>query len=127
VWHETRDPRPATRDPRSQIRPPIRTLLAAGCEKPREDVLAPGRDLRQDDPTRSARRSVFDDGRTGLLIWLVGQMASAPASFDLPILASRPCIVITMLLPFLGCLGALARREHGRRSYLPPRHVVIQE
>jgi hypothetical protein len=63
----------------------------------------------------------------GVLIWLTSTLAAAAASFNLPILASQPCIVMTMLLPCLGCAAMIARREGGRRAAGRPRQLLAQD
>jgi hypothetical protein len=54
----------------------------------------------------------------GLLIWRTSEVASVHATFNLPLLSSRPCAVMSILLPLLGC-AAIARRRatsHRRRA-----------
>ena len=45
----------------------------------------------------------------GLVVWATSGAASARATFNLPILSSQPCVVMTTILPFMGCLRMLAR------------------
>jgi Zn-dependent protease with chaperone function len=52
----------------------------------------------------------------GVLIWLSSELASAHATFSLPILSSQPCVVMTMVLPLLGCFRMIARRQNGTRG-----------
>jgi Zn-dependent protease with chaperone function len=59
------------------------------------------------------------------LIWRTSEAASAHATFNLPILSSQPCLVILTLLPIVGCVGILARRERGRRDARRSWHLAI--
>jgi hypothetical protein len=49
----------------------------------------------------------------GTLVWSLGSAASAHATFNLPLLSSAPCVVVSGLLAFMACL-AVARRRTGR-------------
>jgi hypothetical protein len=49
------------------------------------------------------------------LIWRAGEVASAYASFNLPVLSSRPCLVVVALLALLVCILVRPRRERGGR------------
>ena len=44
------------------------------------------------------------------LIWQVSGIASVWATFNLPILSSRPCLALMLALPLLGCVVAFRRR-----------------
>jgi Peptidase family M48 len=44
-----------------------------------------------------------------LVVWRVSGMASAQASFNLPGLSSRPCVVVMTVLPFAGGIRTLIR------------------
>jgi Zn-dependent protease with chaperone function len=46
-----------------------------------------------------------------VLIWQVSAAASVRATFNVPVLSSRPCVVMMLVLPLLGCVAA-ARRRH---------------
>jgi hypothetical protein len=50
-----------------------------------------------------------------LLVWSTSGAASAHATFNLPIVTSQPCVVITTILPFMGCLTMLARTAAKRK------------
>ena len=50
-----------------------------------------------------------------LLVWGTSGAASEHATFNLPILSSQPCVVMTTILPFLGCLRMLARTAARRK------------
>jgi Peptidase family M48 len=45
-----------------------------------------------------------------VLIWQVSALASARATFNLPLLSSQPCVAIMLALPMLGCAAAFWRR-----------------
>lgn len=49
-----------------------------------------------------------------LLIWRTSEFASAQATFNLPLLPSAPCVVMSLLLPLLGYI-LIARRRAGVR------------
>jgi Peptidase family M48 len=51
----------------------------------------------------------------GVLIWRTSEVASAHATFDLPLLSSTPCIVISILLPLLACATIARRRATSHR------------
>lgn len=51
-----------------------------------------------------------------VLVWALSGVASAHATFNLPLLSSKPCVVMTGLLPFAGCSRVAARRA--RRAVL---------
>jgi hypothetical protein len=59
------------------------------------------------------------------LIWRASEAASAHATFDLPLLSSRPCLAILTPPPLVGCLAMLARRERGRREARRSSHLAI--
>lgn len=44
-----------------------------------------------------------------LLVWGASGAASARATFNLPILSAQPCVVMTTILPLMGCLRMLGR------------------
>ena len=50
----------------------------------------------------------------GLLIWRTSEVASVHATFHLPLLSSSPCIVMSLLLPLLGCAAVIRRRAGSR-------------
>jgi Peptidase family M48 len=49
-----------------------------------------------------------------VLIWQVSALASARATFNLPLLSSQPCVAIMLALPMLGCAAAFWRRMRAR-------------
>ncbi len=48
-----------------------------------------------------------------VLVWALSGVASAHATFNLPLLSSKPCLVMTGVLPFAGCVRFTARRVTG--------------
>ena len=52
----------------------------------------------------------------GLVIWTASGAASAHASLNPPILSSQPCVMMTSILPFVGCLRMVASRLKRKRS-----------
>lgn len=54
----------------------------------------------------------------GVLLWALSGVASAHATFNLPLLSSKPCLVMTGLLPFAGCIRLAARQA--RRALRRP-------
>jgi Zn-dependent protease with chaperone function len=50
-----------------------------------------------------------------VLAWRASEVASAQATFNLPVLSSQPCMLVLAMLPIVVCAGALA----GRRSAVP--------
>jgi hypothetical protein len=61
-------------------------------------------------PWRLTTASLVGLSALGVLIWRLGEAASADATFNLPILTSRPCLAVMTLL-VLVCVGAVALRE----------------
>ena len=53
-----------------------------------------------------------------LLIWQASGVASASATFNLPLLSSAPCVAMTALLSLLGGIGAWRLRGRARRISL---------
>jgi hypothetical protein len=56
----------------------------------------------------------------GLVVWRSSETAAAHATFNLPILSSRPCVLVMSILAFAGGFSLLAvvpagRRERSRR------------
>jgi Peptidase family M48 len=49
-----------------------------------------------------------------VLIWQVSALASARATFNLPLLSSQPCVAIMLAVPMLGCAAAFWRRMQAR-------------
>jgi peptidase M48-like protein len=51
-----------------------------------------------------------------LLIWRTSEVASVHATFNLPLLSSTPCVVMSLLLALLGCAAVIRRRATSRRA-----------
>ncbi len=49
-----------------------------------------------------------------MVIWLISESARAHATFNLPIVSSRPCLVIMGIVPAAGCLRVLTRLVRSR-------------
>jgi beta-lactamase regulating signal transducer with metallopeptidase domain len=56
------------------------------------------------------------------LVWRTSQAASAHTTFNLPIVASQPCILVLGLVPMLACAAAITSRRHAARP--APRQVT---
>lgn len=50
-----------------------------------------------------------------VLVWRASAVASADATFNLPLLSSQPCMLVLALLPVIACVGSIA----GRRVFRP--------
>ena len=46
-----------------------------------------------------------------VLVWRASAVASAHATFNLPVLSSQPCMLFLALVPIVGCAVAVCRRE----------------
>ena len=46
----------------------------------------------------------------GTLIWRASAGASAHATFNVPVLSTRPCLSMLLLAPMLVCVGVIRRR-----------------
>lgn len=55
----------------------------------------------------------------GLLIWGSSTLASVRATLNLPVVSPAPCLVMTTLLPLLGCLRMLVRAKRMARPARP--------
>ena len=49
-----------------------------------------------------------------VVIWLISESARAHATFNLPIVSSRPCLVIMSIVPAAGCVRVLTRLVRSR-------------
>jgi Zn-dependent protease with chaperone function len=56
-----------------------------------------------------------------VLVWRASAVASADATFNLPVLSSQPCMLVLALLPAFICLGSIG----GRRLLRTPGRVAI--
>jgi hypothetical protein len=52
----------------------------------------------------------------GVVVWWSSDTAAAQATFNLPILSSRPCVVVMSVLVFAGCFKLVAGVPAGRRE-----------
>jgi Peptidase family M48 len=52
----------------------------------------------------------------GLVVWRSSETAAAHATFNLPILSSRPCVLVMSILAFAGCVRLLGGVPAGRRE-----------
>jgi hypothetical protein len=58
--------------------------------------------------------SVTALGALTMVIWLISESARAHATLNLPIVSSRPCLVIMGIVPAAGCLRVLTRLVRSR-------------
>jgi Peptidase family M48 len=94
----------------------------SGISPERVDSLL-GQPTRWRPPVRLLAGSVAALGALTVVIWLISESARAHATFNLPIVSSRPCLVITSVAPAAGYVRVLIRwvrsREAARRESLP--------
>lgn len=89
----------------------------SGISSARVDSLV-GQPARWRLPRRHMAASLAALAALSLLIWQASVAASVRATFGLPLLSSQPCVVMTILLPLLGCVVAFRRRARGG-NYMP--------
>jgi hypothetical protein len=87
----------------------------AGISPERVDSLL-GAPARWRLPGRLMTASLGSLSGLSALIWQASSVASAHASFNLPILSSQPCLAVLTMLPLLGCLGILVLRRAQHRE-----------
>jgi hypothetical protein len=87
---------------------------ASGISPARVDSLL-GQPARWHLPISSMVTSLAAVSALSLLTWQAGRVASLHATFNVPFLSSRPCVVMITLLPLLGCLVAFRRRASAGR------------
>jgi Peptidase family M48 len=92
---------------------------ASGISPERVDSLL-GKPARWQPPWGLLAVSLGSLGSLAVLLWRIGEVASAHATFALPFVSSTPCIVLSMLLP-LGLGLTVARLFRGRQ----PRFVRL--
>jgi Peptidase family M48 len=90
---------------------------AAGISPERVDALL-GQRSQWRLPAWRLAASLLILSSLALLVWRVSGMASAHATFNLPLLSSRPCVVVMTVLPLAGGVTTLSRwaRGEARRS-----------
>jgi Peptidase family M48 len=93
----------------------------SGISPERVDSLL-GQRTRWRPPAWLLAGSVIAVGALTVVVWLISESARAHATFNLPIVSSRPCLVIMSIAPAAGCVRLLTRwvrsRETDRRK--PP-------
>jgi Zn-dependent protease with chaperone function len=82
----------------------------SGISSARVDSLL-GEPVRWQPPLWLMAASVAVLSALSVLIWQTSAVASARATFNVPFLSSRPCVVMTLALPLLGCAIAVFRRR----------------
>ncbi len=89
---------------------------ASGISPERVDSLL-GKPPAWQMPARLLAGSLGLVSALSFLIWCFSGTAFADATFNLPILTSRPCVMIMIMLPLVGCVRMFARSaRRGRRD-----------
>jgi Zn-dependent protease with chaperone function len=93
---------------------------AAGISPERVDSLL-GRPVHGRLPTFLITMSLASLSALVVLVWRASEVASAQATFNLPVLSSQPCMLVLALLPLVACIAALGWRRRlsprGRPSF----------
>jgi hypothetical protein len=89
----------------------------SGISSARVDSLV-GQPARWRLPLGQMAASLATLAALSLVIWQASAAASARATFGVPFLSSQPCVVMTILLPLMGCVVAVRRRAR-RGTYTP--------
>jgi Zn-dependent protease with chaperone function len=84
---------------------------AAGISPERVDSLL-GRPAHGRLPTLLIAMSLLSLSALVVLVWRASEVASARATFNLPVLSSQPCMLVLALLPLVACIAALGWRRH---------------
>ena len=94
----------------------------SGISPERVDSLL-GQPTRWRLPARLLAGSVTALSALTMVIWLMSESARAHATFNLPIVSSRPCLVIMSIVPAAGCVRMLTRwvRSRDADGREPPR------
>ena len=94
----------------------------SGISPERVDSLL-GQPTRWRLPARLLAGSVTALSALTVVIWLISESARAHATFNLPIVSSRPCLVIMSIVPAAGCVRMLTRwvRSRDADGREPPR------
>lgn len=95
---------------------------ASGISPERVDSLL-GQSVRWQLPWRPLVASLGALVTLGVLIWRTSGVASAHASFNLPLLSSRPCLLMLSLL-LLACIVLIGRRSNAARNLGEPRRLI---
>jgi hypothetical protein len=53
-----------------------------------------------------------------VVVWRASAIASADATFNLPLVSAQPCMLVLALIPVLACLAAVVGRRGLRASGL---------
>lgn len=83
---------------------------SAGISPERVDALL-GVRVQKRVPTGLMTASVAVLALGIVLVWRASAVASADATFNLPVVSSQPCMLVLALLPVVACLAALAGRN----------------
>ena len=83
---------------------------SAGISPERVDSLL-GKSTRRQLPTGLIGVSLAAVSLLIVLVWRASAVASADATFNLPVVSSQPCMLVLALLPVLICLGSIGSRR----------------
>ena len=87
----------------------------SGISPERVDSLL-GQPTRWRLPARLLAESVTALSALTVAIWLIGESARAHATFNLPIISSRPCLMVMSIVPAAACARVLIRLVRSRNS-----------
>jgi hypothetical protein len=85
----------------------------SGISPERVDSLL-GQPTRWRLPVRQLAGSVTALGALTAVIWFISESARAHATFNLPVVSSRPCLLMMSIVPAAGYASALTRRMRSR-------------
>jgi peptidase M48-like protein len=83
---------------------------SAGISPERVDSLL-GKSTRRQLPTGLIGLSLAAVSLLIVLVWRASAVASADATFNLPLVSSQPCMLVLALLPAVICLGSIGSRR----------------
>jgi Peptidase family M48 len=92
---------------------------SAGISPERVDSLL-GKSTRRQLPTSLIGLSLVAVSLLIVLVWRASAVASADATFNLPLVSSQPCMLVLALLPAVICLGSIG----SRRLLRTPAHMA---